>query len=148
VTIGRETLGAALFLAICTGGFVALYTTVDAFGIRATANPFTFLAWFFLIDSVFMPAFTVRRWWGLPRDQIVSLIKRGGLGACVAFVSFGGIMLATRVGNVGQAAVLRETSTVFSALIGWLMLGESTGPRRVATMAMIAAGAAIVQLAA
>ena len=57
-------------------------------------------------------------------------------------------MLATRLGNVGQAAVLRETSTVFSALIGWLMLGEATGPRRVALMAMIAGGAAIVQLAA
>jgi drug/metabolite transporter (DMT)-like permease len=75
-------------------------------------------------------------------------MQRGGLGACVAFASFGGIMLATRLGNVGQAAVLRETSTVFSALIGWLMLGEATGPRRVALMAMIAGGAAIVQLAA
>ena len=146
--LGRETLSAPLFLAVCTGGFVALYTTVDAYGIRATANPFTFLAWFFLIDSIFMPIVTFRRWWGLPRDQVVSLMQRGGLGACVAFASFGGIMLATRLGNVGQAAVLRETSTVFSALIGWLMLGEATGPRRVALMAMIAGGAAIVQLAA
>jgi drug/metabolite transporter (DMT)-like permease len=36
---------------------------------------------------------------------------------------------------------------VFAALIGWLILGESTGPRRLALMALIAAGAVIVELA-
>ncbi len=38
-----------------TGGFVALYTTYDAYGIRATADPFTFLAWFFFIDGLAIP---------------------------------------------------------------------------------------------
>jgi len=146
VTSGRETLVPALGLAVVTGALVALYTTVDAYGIRAAADPFTFLAWFFLIDGVFMPVVLWRRWWHLPRDQILPLARRGVIGAAVAMASFGGIMLATRLGPVGQAAVLRETSTVFSALIGWLMLGESTGPRRVALMSCIAFGAVIVQL--
>ena len=148
VTVDRDTLVPALGLAVLTGGFVALYTTFDAYGIRATADPFTFLAWFFVIDALFMPAWTWRRWTQLPRDQIIPLLRRGVIGGLVAFGSFGGIMLATRLGPVGQAAVLRETSTVFAALIGWLMLKESTGPRRVALMALIAAGAIIVQLAA
>jgi drug/metabolite transporter (DMT)-like permease len=148
ITVDRDTLVPALALAVATGAFVALYTTVDAYGIRAAADPFIFLAWFFLIDSFFMPIWTWRRWSRLPRDQIAGLMRRGVVGGLVAFASFGGIMLATRLGSVGQAAVLRETSTVFAALIGWLMLGESTGPRRVALMALIAAGAVIVQLAA
>jgi drug/metabolite transporter (DMT)-like permease len=66
-------------------------------------------------------------------------------GALVAFVSFGAIMLATRLDKVGEAAVLRETSTVFAALVGWLMLGEKVGPRRLALMALIAGGAVIVE---
>jgi drug/metabolite transporter (DMT)-like permease len=37
-------------------------------------------------------------------------------------------MLATRIDQVGEAAVLRETSTVFAALIGWLFLKEHVGP--------------------
>ena len=148
ITVDRETLVPALGLAVATGGFVALYTTWDAYGIRAAADPFTFLAWLFLIDSFAIPLLTWRRWSALPRDQIAGLARRGLIGALVAFASFGGIMLATRLGPVGQAAVLRETSTVFAALIGWLMLGESTGPRRVALMATIAAGAVIVQFAA
>jgi drug/metabolite transporter (DMT)-like permease len=148
VTVDRDTLVPALGLAVLTGGFVALYTTYDAYGIRSTADPFTFLAWFFFIDGFFMPIWTWKRWSRLPADQIAPLVRRGILGGLIAFGSFGGIMLATRLGSVGQAAVLRETSTVFAALIGWLMLGERTGPRRVALMATIAAGAIVVQLAA
>jgi drug/metabolite transporter (DMT)-like permease len=130
-----------------TGGFVALYTTYDAFGIRATADPFTFLAWFFLIDGLLFPILAWRFWQGLlVRPPLGPLALRGLFGGLVAFASFGSIMLATRLDQVGEAAVLRETSTVFAALIGWLFLGERVGPRRLALMGLIAAGAVIVEL--
>lgn len=145
--VNRDTLGAALALAVLTGGFVAAYTTYDAYGIRATADPFTFLAWFFFFDGWFMPAITARRWLRLPATEIAPLLSRGIFGAIIAYFSFGGIMLATRLDNVGEAAVLRETSTVFAALIGWLVLGERVGPRRLALMALIAGGAVIVEFA-
>ncbi len=147
LTLGRDTLGPALGFAVLTGGFVAAYTTYDAWGIRSTADPFTFLAWFFLVDSVFMPVWTWRRWRGLPSSELMPLLKRGVFGAFVAYFSFGGIMLATRIDKVGQAAVLRETSTVFAALIGWLVLREKVGPAQLALMALIAAGAVIVEFA-
>ena len=148
ITKDRETMGAALVFAGLTGAMVAVYTTYDAYGIRAAENPFTFLAWFFVIDSLFIPVVTYRRWRHLPRADWAPLLRRGAVGALVAFASFGGIMLATRLAPVGQVAVLRETSTVFAALIGWLMLKESTGPRRVLLMAMIAGGAIAVQVLA
>jgi drug/metabolite transporter (DMT)-like permease len=146
ITLNRDTMVPALGLAVLTGGFVALYTTYDAYGIRATADPFTFLAWFFLIDGLFMPVYTWPRWRVLPRSEVGPLLRRGLIGAVVAFFSFGAIMLATRLDKVGEAAVLRETSTVFAALIGWLVLGEKVGPRRLTLMALIAAGAVIVEL--
>ena len=147
VTVARETMGPALLWAVVTGAFVALYTTYDAWGIRATADPFTFLAWFFLIDGLFMPVYTWRRWRHLPRPEAVPLLKRGIIGAIVAYLSFGAILLATRIGPVGEAAVLRDTSVVFAALIAWAVLRERVGPRRLALMAMIAAGAVTVKLA-
>jgi drug/metabolite transporter (DMT)-like permease len=144
----RDTLVLALGLAVCTGLFVALYTTYDAYGIRATANPFTFLAWFFLIDGMTLPAFAYRRWRNMAdRPAALPLMKRGVLGGLIAFASFGAIMMATRLDKVGEAAVLRETSTVFAALIGWLVLKETVGPRRIALMALIAIGAVIVEMA-
>ncbi len=145
----RETLNAALFLAVLTGLFVALYTTYDAYGIRATQNPFTFLAWFFFIDGLVMPVIAARRFMQMPPDTrpgLPRLMVRGLSGGVVAFFSFGAVMLATRLDKVGEAAVLRETSTVFAAIIGWIFLKETVGPRRIALMALIAAGAVIVEM--
>ncbi|WP_299302017.1 EamA family transporter [uncultured Litoreibacter sp.] len=149
ITVDRDTLVPALRLAVATGLTVALYTTYDAYGIRATADPFTFLAWFFFIDGLFfMPPLAGYLWLKDPnRPALGPLMARGLIGAFVAFFSFGSIMLATRLDKVGEAAVLRETSVVFAALIGWLILGEKVGPRRLALMALVAAGAVVVEFA-
>jgi drug/metabolite transporter (DMT)-like permease len=142
----RDTLNRALFFAVLTGLFVALYTTYDAYGIRATADPFTFLTWFFMIDAWVFPIVALRRWRHMQKPPAPGpLMLRGLTGAIIAFFSFGAIMLATRLDKVGEAAVLRETSTVFAALIGWLVLKETVGPRRIALMTLIALGAVIVE---
>ena len=145
VTLGRDRLVSALMFAVATGAFVAGYTTYDAWGIRATADPFTFLAWFFMIDGVFIPVVTWRRWSRLALAEAGPLLKRGVIGALVAYSSFGSIMVATRLDKVGEAAVMRETSTVFAALIGWLVLGEKVGMVRALLMAMIALGAVVME---
>lgn len=143
----RQTLPMALTLAVMTGLMVAAYTTFDAFGIRATADPFTFLAWFFFFDGLVLPFYALYRWRRMPDAPTPGpLMVRGVIGGLVAFASFGSIMLATRLGKVGEAAVLRETSTVFAALIGWLVLKETVGPRRIALMSLIAIGAVIVEM--
>lgn len=149
--VARDTLGAALILAVATGFFVALYTTYDAYGIRLSPDPFTFLAWYFVVDSVAMPPVALLRYRAMTpalRPTLGPLFVRGFAGAIVAFFSFGSIMLATRLDKVGEAAVLRETSAVFAALIGWLVLKETVGPRRIALMALIAVGAVIVEMGA
>ncbi|KNX43330.1 EamA-like transporter family protein [Roseovarius tolerans] len=146
LTLDRETMPLALGLAVATGLFVALYTTYDAYGIRAAADPFTFLAWFFFLDGMSILPIAGLRWRNMvARPAIGPLALRGVAGGLVAFFSFGSIMLATRLDKVGEAAVLRETSTVFAALIGWLVLKETVGPRRIALMGLIATGAVIVE---
>ncbi len=143
----RDTLGSALALAFITGCFVALYTTYDAYGIRATADPFTFLAWFFFFDGLVFPFIALRRYRRMEHPPpIRPLLLRGLVGGLIAYASFGGIMLATRLDKVGEAAVLRETSAVFAAFIGWIFLKETVGPRRIALMALIALGAVIVEV--
>ena len=136
-----------LIWAFSGGMLVAIYTVWDAYGIRQSPDPFTFLAWFFFLTALDFPilaAFKYRRT-GAP-GGVASLLKRGFIGALIAWVSFGGVMMATRLGAVGEAAVLRETSTVFAALIGWFILGETVGPRRLILMGLIALGAVMVQL--
>lgn len=147
VSVDRDTLVPALWLAVATGAMVAIYTTYDAYGIRATADPFTFLAWFFLVDGVLFPLVFARRLLAVPRAEWRPMLRLGLFGAVIAYLSFGSIMLATRLDTVGEAAVLRETSTVFAALIGWLVLGEKVGTARALLMGLIALGAVIMEMA-
>ncbi|SES90449.1 EamA family transporter [Oceanicella actignis] len=143
----RASMAPALALAALTGLMIAAYTTYDAWGVRLAEDPFTFLAWFFVIDGWAFPALALWRMrrgaWPPPAPGQLAL--RALAGAAIAYVSFGAVMLATRLDKVGEAAALRETSTLFAALIGWLFLGERVGPARAGLMALIALGAAMVE---
>ncbi|MBY8977235.1 EamA family transporter [Rhodobacteraceae bacterium NNCM2] len=142
----RATITAALGLAFASGLAVAAYTIYDAWGIRQVVNPFTFLVWFFIVDGIAFPIIAYRMWRRDPnRPEPVPLMLRGLAGGLIGFVSFGCVMLATRLDKVGEAASLRETSVVFAALIGWLFLGEKVGPVRTVLMLLIAAGAVLVE---
>ena len=145
VVINRDTLVSALSLAVLTGFFVALYTNYDTIGIRATYNPFTFIFWLFLLDSFLMPFIAYFRWYNAnEKPNLDGLVKRGLIGGVISYFSFGSIMMATRLGEVGQVAVLRETSTVFAVIIGVLFLNESMGLKRLVMILFITLGAVCV----
>jgi drug/metabolite transporter (DMT)-like permease len=144
--LDRRRLGHAVAWAFVTGIFVAAYTTYDAYGIRATPNPFTFLAWFFVLDGLLFPWIALFRYQRTVDPPLLGpLFRRGLVGGLVAYLSFGSVMLATRIDKVGQAAVLRETSVVFAALIGWAFLGERVGWLRAGLVILIALGAVVVE---
>ncbi|MEM7545644.1 MAG: DMT family transporter [Pseudomonadota bacterium] len=145
-SLGRETLINALLLAFGTGLFTAGYTTYDAWGIRLAENPFTFLIWFFVVDGFFFPILSLILWRRRAvRPPLMPMLRRGIVGALIALISFGCVMMATRLDKVGEAAALRETSVVFAALIGWLFLKEEVGILRAALMVLIGLGAVLVE---
>lgn len=145
--VNLRGLKIGLIWAFAGGLLVAIYTVYDAYGIRQSPDPFTFLAWFFFLTALDFPILAALRYrrTGAP-GGLGSLLRRGMAGALIAWISFGGVMMATRLDKIGEAAVLRETSTVFAALIGWFILGETVGPRRLILMALIALGAVMVEV--
>ncbi|TVP70023.1 MAG: multidrug transporter [Rhodobacteraceae bacterium] len=145
--IDLRALKIGLVWALVGGVLVAVYTTYDAWAIRISGEPLAFLAWFFFLSSVdFMILGLLRYRKMAQRPAPLPLLMRGVAGGLIAYVSFGAVMIATLIGKVGEAAVLRETSTVFAALIGWFILKERVGPRKLALMCLIAAGAVIMEL--
>ena len=134
----------ALGHAIVTALFVASYVTADALGVRRAGNPHSYTAWIWLIYGVLMPAGFL-----LSRRRMTLQIRardtwRALAGGLLSFGSYGAIIAALALGNVGAISALRETSIVFSALIGRIFLGEALGWRRALVCLTVTAGAVLI----
>ena len=134
----------ALRHAVVTALFVASYVTADALGVRRAGNPQSYAAWIWVVYGALMPAgFLMSR-----RRMALDLRARDTWKAVVAgllsFGSYGAIVAALALGNVGAISALRETSIVFSALIGRLFLGETLSLRRVLVCLTVTAGAVLI----
>lgn len=141
---GAHAQRRALRHAVVTALFVASYVTADALGVRRAGNPQSYAAWIWVVYGALMPAgFLMSR-----RRMALDLRARDTWKAVVAgllsFGSYGAIVAALALGNVGAISALRETSIVFSALIGRLFLGETLSLRRVLVCLTVTAGAVLI----
>src|SRR5204862_454743 len=65
---------------------------------------------------------------------------RGAIGGVIANTGYGIAIYALVLGPMAHVAALRETSVLFGALMGTVLLGEPFGARRVVAAAVIVAG--------
>jgi drug/metabolite transporter (DMT)-like permease len=130
-----------LVLAFATALFVASYVTADGIGVRLAGNAQSYAAWIFLTYGALMPlAFFMLR-----RKLIVDLrtpeTLKAMTGGVVSLVSYGAITAALALGELGSVSALRETSIVFSALIGRVLLDETLSLRRILACIVVTLGA-------
>lgn len=144
----RATQGArqGLAFALMTGMTIGTYTVIDAEGVRAAADPFTYVLWFFVAHgiSVLATAPAIRG-----RAVLVAARRQWRLGAFVgllSIVSYGAAMLAYRIGATAQLAALRETSVLFGTVLAMIFLKERMTARRWLAAGAIAIGAIVLQM--
>jgi drug/metabolite transporter (DMT)-like permease len=136
----------ALLFALATSVFIALYTLIDATGVRTVDQPLTYISWTFVMAGLAFPA-TVAIW--RPgtlrahfRDHARTVLFAGSL--VVATYSLA--LFAYNLGQTAEIAALRETSVVFAAIIGVVFLGERFGRRRILAAIVIAASAVALKV--
>ena len=142
---------AAVLAALGTGIMLAVFMVIDAKGTRMAENPMTFIAWFFVLGVFGTPVISVLRWRhlkreGLPLPQPIGLAARGIIGALVALVTFGSMLVATRLAKLGEIASLRETAIIFAAIFSVIFFRERLDRPKLILIVLIAAGAIIVQV--
>ena len=139
----RRSLG----LALATATFVASYVIADALGVRRAGDAFSYTAWIWVVYGALMPL----AYWLLRRSLAFDLRARDGVkalvGGMLSFGSYGAVVLAFSIGNVGAITALRETSIVFATLIGRVFLGEALTPRRLLVCLAVTAGAVCIGVA-
>lgn len=136
----------AIALALLNAGVIALYTLVDGQGARLSANAFAYTAWVFLLTAALMLA-TVLAWrgyaWLRPRPGSWRAAALGGAGTLAAYAL---VLWAMTLAPIAMVAALRETSIVFAALIGTLVLRERLSRLRLLSVLVVCGGAVLIKL--
>ncbi len=135
----------AVGAAVLTGLTIAGYTLVDGLGVRQAHDPWAYTALLFLLQGVPMAGLAaVRRPVTAWRDR--TSLERGLLAGLLSVVAYGIVLWAQTKAPLAEVAAIRETSVVFAAVIGTLVLGEGFGRRRVAAAVVIATGIVLIGL--
>ena len=138
---GRGTL-----FALSNAVIIAGYTLVDGMGTRLSASPVAYCLWLFLFDAVPITAWAFARHGAGMRDYMRKRWRAGALGGLLTIGSYGIVLWAMTRAPIAAVAALRETSVIFAALIGALVLREAFGPARVAGAVLVACGIAVLRL--
>lgn len=149
LALGRDRAPSrSLVFALATALFIASYVTVDGIGVRAAGDARAYAAWIFLLYGGLMPLtyFILRG--RFPIDILSGEASKAFAGGIISLVSYAATISALALGRLGPVSALRETSVVFSIIVGRIALREKVTVRRVLACCIVAAGAAIIGLAA
>jgi drug/metabolite transporter (DMT)-like permease len=141
---------ATLVVALANSVVIAVYSVIDgqggrisgpgasfAFAYNAWADALTGLAYapiIFLLRGRSVPVAFVRDW------------RRGLAGGLAAFVGYAVVIWAMTQAPIAAVAALRETSVVFAALIGVVLLGEPFQAQRAVAALVILIGVVTLRL--
>ena len=147
--VGKHAFEApkAVYFALANAVIIALYTVVDALGVRASGHALQYVATLFLLDGwpFALIVFLQRRTDFMPYARKRWPVALGG--AIASLGSYGIALWAMTQAPVAIVAALRETSVLFAALLGVWLLKEVMTPRRVIGTCAILAGVMALRLA-
>ena len=149
-TTGGGSRRHALAFVLANACIIASYTIVDGLGVRASGNAAQYVGLLFLIDGG--PYFAIVMWQrravlGAARARMLARWPGALLGACASLGAYGIALWAMTRAPVASVAALRETSVLFAALIGVLMLKERFRFQRAVGTCTIVAGVMALRLA-
>ncbi|HWI11062.1 MAG TPA: EamA family transporter [Burkholderiaceae bacterium] len=138
----------ALLFAFANAAIIALYTVVDGRGVRAAAvddhGALRYVLMLFVLDGIAYPGFVWLRRSAAGRREIVAYARRrwpvAALGGSASIGSYAIALWAMTRAPVASVAALRETSVLFAAVLGTVLLKERFGLQRAFGTLVIVAG--------
>lgn len=136
----------SIVFALLTAMSITTYTLIDALGAKLAGSAHSYAGWLFVLDGLMMAAyglllFPVAFKAGMRSDWKLVLVG-GGLSAAAYWIA----IWAMTVAPIALVAALRETSVLFAAVIGIVVLREPILPARIIAAVMVAAGVILIRL--
>ncbi|HTR05647.1 MAG TPA: EamA family transporter [Paraburkholderia sp.] len=144
---GMRFSGESVPYALLTGLFIAMYSVIDGLGARLAGNALSYIMWVYLL-------------WNIPQFLVVcklrggvaqmftskSAVARGMLAGVLALTAYCLVIEAFRFLPIAMVSALRELSSIFAVLIGWLFMNEKLTTRRMVACALVTCGAVLIRL--
>ena len=144
----------ALAYAFANAAIIAVYTVVDGRGVRAEVaaggSALRYVMLLFVLDGIAYPALVWFRRGPAGRAAILSYARQrwplAMLGGSASIGSYAIALWAMTRAPVASVAALRETSVLFAAVLGTVLLKERFGLQRAIGTAVIVAGVMALRL--
>lgn len=144
----------ALAYALANAAIIACYTVVDGLGVRAElaagGSAPRYVLLLFVANSVAYPLLVWRQRSPAARSQALTHVRGrwrlAMVGSAASIGSYGLALWAMTRAPVASVAALRETSVLFAAVLGVLLLKEHFGAQRAIGTAVIVLGVMALRL--
>jgi drug/metabolite transporter (DMT)-like permease len=135
-----------LLAAFCTGVLISSYTVLDGLGMRAGASPWPYIVWLNFLEGIPFGLYVLAR----RRTDVAPFLRASWkpalAGGCLTTIAYGIALFALTQGGMAHVSALRETSVLFAAVIGSLILKEGFGAARIISALIITAGIVVLQI--
>jgi drug/metabolite transporter (DMT)-like permease len=136
-----------LAYAVGTSVFIAAYTLADGMGVRRAGHALSYIVWLMILDGFPIICFTAY----VRRHQLVAALGGNWRAGCTSgvlqFGAYALVIWAMSLGAMASVSALRETSVIFAAFIGAVVLKERVGALRIVAAVLVALGIVLMRLA-
>ena len=130
-----------------TALFIAAYTIADGMGVRRAGEPLAYIVWLMILAGLPIIGFSLWARRGRVLETLAHNWRSGCVNGVLQFAAYALVIWAMSLGSMAAVSALRETSVIFAAAIGSLVLKERFGARRVVAAALVAAGIVLMRVA-
>jgi drug/metabolite transporter (DMT)-like permease len=142
VPFDRTSVGFALLNALT----ITSYTLVDGIGARTSGAPLQYIVWLFLLSGATMGLYGLARLGPRLAHDFAAHWRLTLGGALLSTAAYGIAIWAMTVAPIALVAALRETSVLFAALLGMVLLREPLLPVRLLAAVLVLAGMMLMRL--
>ncbi|MBL6612770.1 MAG: EamA family transporter [Reyranella sp.] len=146
LSFGAGASRSAVGFALATGLSVATYSFFAGLGVRSAGTVLGFQACLEIITGFGTLCYGVV----VRRAEAMDYARRHGLigfvAGAVSVVGFLAFLAAAASLPLGPVSAVRETSVIFGAVLGTLVLKEGFGPRRIAAAMMVTVGIVLLAI--
>lgn len=136
-----------LKLSLTTGFFIGLYSLIDGYGARVSLSPIVYMSWTFLLSAAIFPIVLKLK----NRKNIFQNIFSEGkkifwIGGTISYIIYTIVVWAFTKAPIPMVGALRETSILFSILIGYFFLKEKITITKIISIFLIVIGVIGIKL--